>query len=92
MEHTKNTRTHSPKFVLSEILLMYRGMKTCDVFISSFLSDPHSIAGILLARLLRKRIIIGRKSRTFFVNFRFRLLYCALRQIAKCVDAFLVMR
>ena len=43
---------------LSDLNKMYEGIKSSDVFITSFLSNPFSKVGIIFAKVMKKKIIV----------------------------------
>lgn len=76
---------------LGDVVQLYRGIRESDVFISSNLFASHSIAGIIIARLLRKKVIIWEELSVFLGGFRWAARRLASTISAKCTDAFFVL-
>lgn len=76
---------------ISDLVHLYTSIQKSDIFISSFLFSKHSIAGIAIARMLQKKIIIWEELSHFFEGVRPATKYWASHTIAKYVDAFFVL-
>ena len=67
-----------------------RGIRTSDVFVSLILANPVTLAGIGLAKICHRKVVVWEETFYFQKPMRFQVLYCLLREIAKFVDAFFV--
>jgi len=76
---------------LLDIRHLYSRIKESDIFISSFLFAECSVVGILIAKLLRKKVIIWEEPSLFLKGFRPAVRQWWSRTIAKYVDAFFVL-
>ena len=74
-----------------DMLEIVRNIKNSDIFISSFLLNPFSKFGILIAKVCNKRVIIWEEVFYFQKGLRGKIKYLQMRLIAKFVDAFLIM-
>ncbi len=74
-----------------DIAQLYRGIKDCDVFISSFLFAGHSIVGMIIANLLGKKIVVWEELSCFFGGIRPTIRRWATIRMARYVDAFFVL-
>jgi len=74
-----------------DIVDFYKGIKDCDLFTSSFLFEGYSMTGIILARMMRKKIVIWEELSHFFGGFRSAVKRWVSARLARHVDAFFVL-
>lgn len=75
---------------LSDLRMFYKGIKYCDVFISSHLRHKHTRMGIFLAFLLRKRVVVWNESNIISNNYRVRMKIYFDTLFSKGVDAYFI--
>jgi glycosyltransferase involved in cell wall biosynthesis len=62
-----------------------------DIFISSFIWNSYTIIGLIIAKVLRKKVIIWEELNFFTAGPKKKIKYACCRVLAKFVDAFFVL-
>ena len=75
-----------------DLIILFNGIKNCDIFVTSFLLMNYSFYGIIISKLLNKKVIVW-EERWFVkkINFKTSVKNFVFSTLSYFVDAFFVM-
>ncbi len=74
-----------------DLQTLLRAVVQSDVFLSSYVWNSYTLVGLLLSKLLKKKVILHEEINVASPQLRFRLQYTIMRILWRYADAFLVM-
>jgi len=72
---------------LTDLRTMYRSIRRCDVFVSSFVWNSYTLVGLALCKLFRKKVIVWEERNEAHPSLRFRIQHALIRLGLKHADA-----
>lgn len=76
---------------LEDIQKLYNGIRSSDVFISSFIWSTYTMIGLLMAKLMNKKVIVWEEINLIRFDLKSKLKYLIGRLLFWYIDAFFVL-